>query len=60
MKREQNEGSLREVKEELGIALDSERGYLFKSFRREKFTWANPDKLILLGTEALKLKEVLA
>lgn len=36
------EGALREVKEELGITLDSERGYLFKSFRREKFTWANP------------------
>jgi len=36
------QGALREVKEEVGIILDSKSGYLFKSFRREKFTWANP------------------
>lgn len=36
------QGAIREVKEEVGITLDPERGYLFKSFRREKFTWANP------------------
>lgn len=36
------QGALREVKEEVGITLEPEKGHLFKSFRREKFTWANP------------------
>lgn len=35
-------GALREVREELGIALDPARGQLFCSARREQPTWANP------------------
>lgn len=36
------DGALREVREELGIALDPARGILFCSARREKPTWENP------------------
>lgn len=36
------QGALREVKEEVGIVLEPEKGRLFKSFRREKFTGQIP------------------
>ena len=36
------EGALREVREELGVTLDPDRGTLFCSARREQATWANP------------------
>lgn len=42
------QGALREVKEEAGITLEPEKGYLFKTFRREKFTWANVNEILEL------------
>ncbi len=36
------DGALREVREELGITLDPEKGELFRSFRRDKASWENP------------------
>ena len=35
-------GALREVQEELGIALEKETGRLYASFRRDKVCWENP------------------
>lgn len=35
-------GALREVQEELGIALEPETGFLYASLRRDQPEWANP------------------